>query len=327
MTNSGEEAKKQPEKAGKTQLESKSVFVSHSHADRKLADAMKDLIEGAFSGLVSPFVSSDPGPTGGLMPGDEWFARIGTALSEAEGVWVLATPTAIRRPWIYWEAGIGRALCPNGVVVLRVGLGASEIPSPLNAYQSYDCLDKGQVGSLVGKVATQVGMTLRSVLVEDCVTSWLGKASNYTPEVQEGSEEPQVIPERLDRLDAAISRLETLASGSSAQAAPRESTDELRRRIAEDADRTRSSLLGDRRILHARLNEFIRALEAAPEDASFTLKKNDNDGDAQIRVESIRKGQSAYVYLDGSAFDDLKDASSRSERVLQVLEDIRRETA
>ena len=127
----------------------RSVFVSHSHADRKLASGLQLLIEEAYSGIVTPFVSSDPGPTGGIMPGDEWFVRIGMALRDAEAVWVIATPTAISRPWVYWEAGIGRALCPGGVIVIRVSLSPEEIPSPLSAFQSYDGGDDQDVASLL----------------------------------------------------------------------------------------------------------------------------------------------------------------------------------
>jgi len=87
------------------------IFLSHAVADRKLADALKAAALAAYSGVVDVFASSDTSVGGGLKPGDEWFATIHEHLQIAEAVWVLATPTSLKHPWLYWEAGIGQAVC------------------------------------------------------------------------------------------------------------------------------------------------------------------------------------------------------------------------
>lgn len=96
------------------------VFISHAYSDAKFASALVDLLGDVFSGLLKAFVSSDPSPTGGILPGEEWYARIHEQLQACEAVWVIATPTSITRPWLYWEAGLGKAVCPSGIVVVSL---------------------------------------------------------------------------------------------------------------------------------------------------------------------------------------------------------------
>ena len=96
------------------------VFISHAHADRNLAQALQRLVRAVFSGVLSR-TRRRPNARSGVQPGEEWYPSIHEQLRRAEAVWVLATPTSVKHPWLYWEAGIGRAVCPNGVTVLRVG--------------------------------------------------------------------------------------------------------------------------------------------------------------------------------------------------------------
>lgn len=196
-------------------VEQRTVFVSHSHADRALASQLQKLVETVFSGVVKVFASSDRGPAGGIMPGgDEWYSQIEANLRGAEAVWVLATPGSITRPWIYWEAGTGRAICPRGLVVLRVGLTGNQVPSPLNNFQSYDGLALESVVELLGKVAHQIGMTLAPVLVDTPVKVWVEAAGKHQPEQGDEPGVPNLTPERLDRIEAAIARLEAMTMPS-----------------------------------------------------------------------------------------------------------------
>lgn len=305
-------------------LQERLIFVSHSHADRELALAVKTLVEAAYSRLVTPFVSSDPGPTGGLMPGNEWFASIEEKLRKAEAVWVLATPLSVTRPWIYWEAGVGRALCPKGVVVVRVGLAEEKVPSPLNTFQSYDGLSSDEMTSLIGKVAAQIGMTLEPVLLEDCSKKWLERAQSHTPVTSEATEQPELLPERLDRLDAVVTRLEALESRTSEQSEPesdaaatRPGPDETRERNRRD----RLALFGKPQVLYRSVADFVFTIESAPQATIFSATSVDKDGD--IPVKGQTEDRFAHIFLVGSTFGDLPDASSDSKKVADLLDDIR----
>ena len=140
------------------------VFISHTHGDRKLAEALEKLVDKAFQGAVETFRSTDPSPTGGVPAGAEPFSTVTEKLKRADAVWVLATPASIGRPWVYWEAGIGSQLCPNGVVVLRVNLSQDEVPSPIGVFlHGFDGLsEETEAGmlSLLGKVANEIAVPM-----------------------------------------------------------------------------------------------------------------------------------------------------------------------
>jgi hypothetical protein len=199
------------------EVQKRSVFVSHTHADRKLAGALKDLIDATYSGIVRTFFSSDPAPDGGIQPGDEWFQRIQRELVSAEAVWVLATKSSILRPWVYWEAALGRAFCAGGVVVLRVGISAHEILSPLNQFQSYNggSTDAGGIAELVPKVGAQMGMTIPPVLVVSATSEWIKIVEGYEPETQKGTNDANLSAEQVTQLEAVVARLEVAVNAVS----------------------------------------------------------------------------------------------------------------
>ena len=156
-------------KDGIEQIEKRSLFLSHAHADRELSTHLQDFVQLVYSGLVETFVSSSP--TAGIGSGEEWFQRIHVELRRAERVWVIATPVSVSHPWIYWEAGVGRALCEGGVTPVCVGISVEELPSPLNQFQAYDALanDGNNLRALAADVAAQMGMDVADVLLQNAM--------------------------------------------------------------------------------------------------------------------------------------------------------------
>lgn len=305
---------------GKGKVEPRLVFVSHSHADRNLAAALGSLVETVFSGVVKAFVSSDPGPTGGIMPGEQWFSQIEGNLRQAEAVWVLATPTSITRPWIYWEAGIGRAICSKGVVVLRAGLAPAQVPSPLNSFQSYDGLDRGEVAQLVSKVANQIGMTLPQVLTEASAKTWVEAAEHHQPLVREDVEEvPTLTPERLDRLDAAIARLEAVSILPATERRARTA----RQRTADRHIQAGRDMLGSiPHAVHKELEELVEVVEREPSETTFEVTGIDPDGDAVIVATS--HGETATMYLHSSQLPLVEDREELPDRTRRLLTEVAR---
>lgn len=211
MANDRDAAAKQ-EKSGTGKVEPRFIFISHTHADRQLAAALRNIVEEAFSGVVKAFISSDPTPTGGIAPGSEWYSEIHAQLRLAEAVWVLATRSSIERPWIYWEAGVGKASCSGGVVVLRIGLDSGDVPSPLGNFQSYDGLISGDggIGDLLGKVGNQIGMSVSLILIDALSKKWVDAAKTHKPEAVDGGPSPKLSAEQLDQFGALIARLEAV---------------------------------------------------------------------------------------------------------------------
>lgn len=299
---------------GAAKHESRLVFVSHTHADRELALALKGLIDTAFSGIVTGYTSSDPGPTGGITPGKEWYSQIESRLREAEAVWVLATPASITRPWIYWEAGAGKALCPHGVVVVRVNLKTAEVPSPLNNFQSYDGVRDNEIIELLGKVAAQVKMNLAKVLTDDCARTWLSSVQKYEPLQEDSSQAPELTPERLDRLDAAITRLESMGTTPQLR-----STRTLPRRVITPADLVdpEEEVFGDAEQEYTSFSRLLRVIETAPEDSELEVDRIDNDGD--LLILGRRGPHAGTVWLTKSALGEIDPNRAKTARAVRLF--------
>jgi hypothetical protein len=81
------------------------LFISHTHADKRLADAFKQLMNTVFSGRVTTVYSSDESESGGIGAGEEWRDWINRAVRDSEVALVLLTPSSVQKPWVLWEAG------------------------------------------------------------------------------------------------------------------------------------------------------------------------------------------------------------------------------
>ena len=284
-------------------LEHRQVFLSHSHSDRKLSEALQALVASAYSGLVEVFTTADVSPAGGLQPGDEWYTRLHAELVKSESVWVLATETSIARPWVYWEAGVGRALCTGGVVVLRVGLGATEVPPPLSALQSYDGLNSGPdgIGTMLSKIADRIGMSLDPDPLEVPIKHWLDYARTHKPDEVPDDGHPMLAPEQFDRLEQAIVRIERAARQNARDPAHREQ------------EWLRSM---DGRVFS--LPRLNRMAEQAPVGVSLAFDGFDSDGDA--RFFAMGHGGTARFYVADHDLEDvpLADLHPRVRSVVTI---------
>ncbi len=309
-----------PEPSGK--LPSRQIFLSHAHADRELANDLGTLVEQVFSGLVTVFSSTDPAPAGGIRPGEEWYPKIHSELGASESAWVLVTRTSITHPWLYWEAGIARAICPGGVAVIRVGIEMKDVPSPLNILQTYDGLNgQGEgIAVMLMKIGESLGMKINDQLISAATESWIEKAKNYEPIPIPDGQTAQLAPESLDRLDAAITRLESATSRSE-------------RHIRRSPGRSRGSG-GSEEIAHwlRRLtaagfiedaDEMRSLLDAAPPTTSFRVRETDEDGDIPIDVESSDGELQRTLYVRGRWLDHWTPAPSDSVRLARLMQDVR----
>src|SRR5262245_52343471 len=82
-----------------------SVFISHTHPDAKLADALRDAIQILFGDQVKVEYSTNKELTGGPRPGEDWPRWIAERVKEARVALVLLTTASVQKPWVLWEAG------------------------------------------------------------------------------------------------------------------------------------------------------------------------------------------------------------------------------
>lgn len=304
------------------------IFISHAHGDKNLSDALAALIAITYSGIVESFASSQAAPQRGLQPGQQWFPAIHEELRIADAVWVLATPYSLKHPWVYWEAGIGSVL--SSVVVVRVGVSDRDLASPLNQFQTFDGLVKGDggMGELIAKAGAQFGMDIPAVLLGAPVDQWVATATAHEPALTGGEEAENLTPERVERIEQLIGRLEggVLRLEGAAPASPQVGFSRLSRAARPPLPRhvTRGERAARQAAMEARppsdpfdaegtevfggvyafirsKENFLAMLAKVPEDTVVSTNGFDRDGD--LVLVGRRGERMSYEYLRGPWLD------------------------
>jgi hypothetical protein len=150
-----------------------SVFISHGHEDKALADALRKLMDKVFGAgptrRVRVDYSSDNSPRRGIAPGAKWLDWILEVVRKADVCLVILTPDSVSKPWLTWEAGavtgvaLGTAPVSSGpipeatVVPLLFGIGVDDIPEPLRQRQATNAQDTGGILGVVHMLDDRAG--------------------------------------------------------------------------------------------------------------------------------------------------------------------------
>jgi hypothetical protein len=166
------------------------VFVSHTEADKPIADALSEAIDRLFKGKVTVSYSTKRGGDGAVRAGENWFTWIGTQVSNSRVTVVLLTPRSVSKPWLLWETGAvyGAALMQGGesartVRPLLYRLDADDMPSPLRAsnVQSLRGDRSEDIEEFLSQLITDIDVLTADQKVAagrslaDVVTDYLGK--------------------------------------------------------------------------------------------------------------------------------------------------------
>jgi len=123
------------------------IFISHTHTDKKISDAINEAIVNLFGNKMVRVVYSTKEDDGGIPHGNDWYEWIVEQVKEADIALILLTPNSIKSPWILWEAGAieGIALATNydknlkerrKVRPITFDLQPEDIPSPFHRIQT-----------------------------------------------------------------------------------------------------------------------------------------------------------------------------------------------
>jgi tetratricopeptide (TPR) repeat protein len=140
-----------------------SVFISHTHSDQPIADALAELMQKLFGSKVTVNYSSRKELEGGIPPGDDWFRWIVEQVRNANAALILLTPASIQKPWVIWESGAvaGAAFANSGdevrVFPLTFGIKASDVPTPFARTQLVTGTDESEIGKLVDDLFNRFG--------------------------------------------------------------------------------------------------------------------------------------------------------------------------
>ena len=81
------------------------IFISHTHADQALAEALQDLVKTVFDDQVLVHFSTNKELEGGIRAGQDWYRWIIDKVRECDVALILLTPASVQKPWILWESG------------------------------------------------------------------------------------------------------------------------------------------------------------------------------------------------------------------------------
>lgn len=125
------------------------VFISHTHANKPLADALRDLLGNLFSTNMevvyssddSISFSSDHATPDRLEPGESWMDWIQDQVKTSDAAIVLLTPESVHKPWVMWESGAvagvaSAARKKSALIPITYRLHTEEIPAPLRQLQA-----------------------------------------------------------------------------------------------------------------------------------------------------------------------------------------------
>ncbi len=137
------------------------VLISHSHDEKNLAGAWKELLDGVSLGIIDTWFSSDTAPTGGIPIGVEWRNQLYEMLKGSDFLIAIQTPSSASRPWIMWECGAASGVDKiRGIIPVVIGLGRGDLANPLSSYQVYNGADKQSVLEVVLRLTKEAEINL-----------------------------------------------------------------------------------------------------------------------------------------------------------------------
>jgi TIR domain len=136
------------------------VFISHITEEREIALALKGLVKSTFLNMIDVFVSSDPTS---IKLGRKWLDEITHALKTCAVEIILASPEAVRRPWINFEGGSGWIRDIPVIPLCHSAMVPSKLPAPLGSLQAAIATDEMQLKLIFPVLAEAVGCTLPEI--------------------------------------------------------------------------------------------------------------------------------------------------------------------
>jgi len=130
------------------------VFLSHISEEAPLGAALKQWLQSTFLGQIDVFLSTDPAS---LPPGTDWFDKIDHAMNEADMLLILASPQALKRPWINFEAGVAWARRIDILPLCHSGQRKGQLPPPISRFQGIDLQSASSLRDLFRLLGEKIG--------------------------------------------------------------------------------------------------------------------------------------------------------------------------
>jgi TIR domain len=153
------------------------VFISHIDDEKEIAAAFKSLIENAFLGLISVFVSSD---ARSIELGERWLNAITEALKTCAIEFIICSPISVTRPWINFEAGAGWVRDIPVVPLCHSGMQPAGLPLPLNLLQAANLNEVSSLRHVFVLLSSVLKSNVPSVEFTEFITTVKEFETRYT---------------------------------------------------------------------------------------------------------------------------------------------------
>jgi tetratricopeptide (TPR) repeat protein len=141
------------------------IFISHTHSDQPIVDAIAQLVATLFGDKVKVNYSSKKELEGGVAPGEDWFQWIVNQVRDSDLALIVLTPASIQKPWVLWEAGaVAGAAFATATGDVRVfpiafGIRSTDVPSPFARTQVLAGADRADARKLVDEILGRFSFT------------------------------------------------------------------------------------------------------------------------------------------------------------------------
>lgn len=183
------------------------IFVSWS------GDRGKELAKFLESWLSQLIQEGEPFISPAIPKGKLWLDQITAALRECQVGVVILTPESQGSNWLNFELGVIHRSGERPVMPLLVGMGTSDIASPLNLFQSTLSDDPDEVFALVKSLNALRDKPMEATPLREAFDLWYPRFEDKIQEVL--AMETPVHPARSaeDKLDEVVERLRSLERG------------------------------------------------------------------------------------------------------------------
>jgi hypothetical protein len=171
---------------------SKKVFVSHSHPDKPLVDALATLIKNIFGSSVSLSISSEKAGKEGVEAGEDWKKWIHERITECDIMLVVMTPYFVKRPWGMTEVGFAKGK-DKAIVPVLFGLSSSEIPGALQDLQAIQGDDKQDIRRVLNKFSSSLELHQGFKDIEDDLKDYLKSVEKALAQYPKNSTQDELM--------------------------------------------------------------------------------------------------------------------------------------
>ncbi len=158
------------------------VFISHSHDEKELALAWRDLVRATTAGVVKVWLSTDTNPGGGMPIGEEWRESLYRNLREATHVFAVVSSRSLNRPWVVWEAGVATGIAKERKLVpLVFSMPIGELSGPISSYQAYGAEDRDTVKEVCYRLSRDAGQDPDISIWDAPIERYLAQVARFRP--------------------------------------------------------------------------------------------------------------------------------------------------